>query len=109
MPKTKTMTMYKIQEIKRSLETQSPEEGSNRNFLCQPTAFTPVSCLVYCSALKMEATCFSETSIEFQRLYIPGDRTLPKFFFFGNFIISSLPFHHNKSIQNGTHCSSIDF
>jgi hypothetical protein len=37
-----------------------------------------VSCLVYSSTLKMEAICFSETSVDFQRAiwrYIPEDRT----------------------------------
>jgi hypothetical protein len=37
-----------------------------------------VSCLDYFSTLKMEATCFSETSVDFQRTtgcYIPEDRT----------------------------------
>jgi hypothetical protein len=38
-----------------------------------------VSCLVYSSTLKMEATCSSETSVDLQwttRRYIPEDRTL---------------------------------
>jgi hypothetical protein len=38
-----------------------------------------MSCLAYSLALKMEATCPSETSIDFQRAtrrYIPEDRTL---------------------------------
>jgi hypothetical protein len=41
--------------------------------------FTPVSCLAYSSNLRMEATCSSETSVDFQRTarrYIPEDRTL---------------------------------
>jgi hypothetical protein len=44
-----------------------------------PPAFMLVSCLAYFSTLKMEATCFSEASVEFQRTtwrYIPEDRTL---------------------------------
>jgi hypothetical protein len=39
----------------------------------------PVSCLAYSSTPKMEATCFSETSVHFQgttRRYTPEDRTL---------------------------------
>jgi hypothetical protein len=42
-------------------------------------AFTLVYCLVYSSTLKMEATCSSETSADFQRStrrYIPEDGTL---------------------------------
>jgi hypothetical protein len=38
-----------------------------------------VSCSAYSSTLKMEATCFSETSVDFQRTtrrYITEDRTL---------------------------------
>jgi hypothetical protein len=47
--------------------------------LCLPPAFTLVSCLVYSSTLKMEATYSSKTSVDFQRTtrrYIPEDRTL---------------------------------
>jgi hypothetical protein len=43
------------------------------------TCFTLVSWLTYSSTLKMEATCFSETSFDFQRTirhYIRGDKTL---------------------------------
>jgi hypothetical protein len=43
------------------------------------TCFTLVSCLAYSSTLMMEATCFPETSTDFQRItlrYIPEDRTL---------------------------------
>jgi hypothetical protein len=38
-----------------------------------------VLCLAYSSTLKMEATCFSQTSADFQRTtprYITGDRNL---------------------------------
>jgi hypothetical protein len=38
-----------------------------------------VSCLTYSSALKLEATCYTETSVDFQRAtrcFIPEDRTL---------------------------------
>jgi hypothetical protein len=56
----------------------------NRRFggtyrLCLPPAFTLVSCSVYSSALKMEATCFSKISVDFQRTtrrYIPENSTL---------------------------------
>jgi hypothetical protein len=44
-----------------------------------PPAFTLVSCFAYYSTLKMDATCSSETSVDFQqttRCYIPEDRTL---------------------------------
>jgi hypothetical protein len=43
------------------------------------TCFMLVSCLAYSLALKMEAICSSETSVNFQRTarcYIPEDRTL---------------------------------
>jgi hypothetical protein len=42
-------------------------------------SFTLVSCLAYSSTLKMEATCSSETSADFQRTtrrYISEDRTV---------------------------------
>jgi hypothetical protein len=38
-----------------------------------------ISCLAYSSTLKIQATCYSETSVDFQRTtrrYIPNDRTL---------------------------------
>jgi hypothetical protein len=41
--------------------------------------FTLYSCLIYCSTLKMEAICSSETSVDFQlttRRYIPDDIAL---------------------------------
>jgi hypothetical protein len=41
------------------------------------TCCTQVSCLAYSSALNMQATCSSETSVDFQRTirrYIPEDR-----------------------------------
>jgi hypothetical protein len=42
--------------------------------------FMLVSCLTYFSALKMQATCSSETSVDFQQItrrYIPEDGNLP--------------------------------
>jgi hypothetical protein len=42
-------------------------------------AFAQVSCSAYSSTLKLEATCSSETSVDFQRTkrrYIQDDRTL---------------------------------
>jgi hypothetical protein len=46
--------------------------------LCLPPAFTLVSCSAYFLTLKMEATCSSETSVDFQRTtrrFIPDDTT----------------------------------
>jgi hypothetical protein len=43
------------------------------------TCFMLVSYLAYSSTLKMEATCSSETSVDFQRItrrYIPEERAL---------------------------------
>jgi hypothetical protein len=54
-------------------------EPMGTDLLCLPPAFTLVSCLAYPSNLKMEATCSSQTSVDFQRTtrrYIPEDRTL---------------------------------
>jgi hypothetical protein len=47
--------------------------------LCMLTCFMLVSGLAFTSTLKMEATCFSETSIDFHRTTrhsVPDDRTL---------------------------------
>jgi hypothetical protein len=47
--------------------------------------FMLVSCLAYSSTLKMEATCSSEMSVDFQRTiwhYIPEYRTLQDFYLF---------------------------
>jgi hypothetical protein len=44
------------------------------------TCFTLVSCLANSSSLKLEATCSSETSVDFQQTtwsYIPQDTSLP--------------------------------
>jgi hypothetical protein len=44
-----------------------------------PPAFTLISCSAYFPALKMEAICSAETSIDFQQTawrYIPEDGTL---------------------------------
>jgi hypothetical protein len=49
--------------------------------LCLPPAFTLVSCSAYFSTLKVEATCSSEMSVDFQWTtwcYIPEDSTLQK-------------------------------
>jgi hypothetical protein len=43
------------------------------------TSVPEVSCLAYSSTVKMEATSFSETSVDFQRITrqcIPEDKTL---------------------------------
>jgi hypothetical protein len=37
-------------------------------WLCLPQVFTLVSCSAYSSTLKMDVTCFSETSVDFQRI-----------------------------------------
>jgi hypothetical protein len=54
-------------------------EISTSRLLCLPPAFTLVSRFAYSSTLKMEATCPSEISTDFQRTtrrYIPEDRIL---------------------------------
>jgi hypothetical protein len=56
--------------------------GSRIGGLCRvllTTCFTRASCLDYSLTLKMEATCSSEISNDFQRAirrYIPEDRTI---------------------------------
>jgi hypothetical protein len=54
------------------------EAGSKQNVLFA-TCFAPLFCMAYFSALKMEAVCSSETSVDFQwttQHDIPEDRTL---------------------------------
>jgi hypothetical protein len=67
----------------RIRQASSQHEASNMKiFACMfYTCFTVVSCLTYSSTLKIEATCSSETSVDFQlttRCYIPEDRTLQR-------------------------------
>jgi hypothetical protein len=69
-----------------------------RNQLCLPSTFTLVSCLAYFSTLKMEATCSSATSVDFQRTarrYIPEDRTL------SNHFCENLNSYTQRLSQNG--------
>jgi hypothetical protein len=57
----------------------SKHKQSKKPERCLPSAFTPVLCWGYFSALKMEATCSSEMSVDFQRAtrrHIPNDTTL---------------------------------
>lgn len=57
----------------------SKQKQSKKPELCLPLAFTPVLCWGYCSALRMEAKCSSETSVDSQRdtwRHIPKDTTL---------------------------------
>jgi hypothetical protein len=52
---------------------------NERSYQAEQLIFKMVSCLAYSSALKMDATCSSETSVYFQRTtrrYIPGDTNL---------------------------------
>jgi hypothetical protein len=53
-------------------------------------SFTQVSCLAYSSILKMEATCYSETSSDFQRTaghYITEDRALQIIYRYTNSVV----------------------
>jgi hypothetical protein len=53
------------------------------------------SCVTYSSTLKMEATCSSETSVNFQRTtprYVPEDRTLCPFLFLHPICLGSYSF-----------------
>jgi hypothetical protein len=51
---------------------------NNKNLVLIGSCFRLISCLTYSSTLKMEPTCSSETSVDFQRTrqrYIPKDRS----------------------------------
>jgi hypothetical protein len=63
--------------FKSSVESQP----KFRRQLCLTPVIALVSCSVYSSTLKIEATSSSETSVDFQRTtwrYIPEDRTFRK-------------------------------
>jgi hypothetical protein len=69
-------------ESKEAKQETSLKAGGKQSLVWLPPAFTLVSYLAYSSTLKMEATCSSETSEDFQRTtrrYIPEDRTLNGF------------------------------
>jgi hypothetical protein len=51
-------------------------QASRRRIVLLATSFMLLSCLVYYFTLKMKATCSCEMSVDFQRRYIPEDRTL---------------------------------
>jgi hypothetical protein len=61
----------------RRINQARNQRGSRwKAWFCLPPAFTLVCFLAYSSTLKMEATFFSETSVDFQRTiwrYIPHD------------------------------------
>jgi hypothetical protein len=70
---------------------------SASRLLCLPPAFMLVSCLAHSSTLKIEATCSSETPVDFERTtwrYIPQDRTL------------ALRFSHIHSFINTIHADA---
>jgi hypothetical protein len=59
------------------------------------TYFTVVSCLAYSSTLKMEVTCYSEESVDFQvttQRYIPENRNIRKY------VLISFTRRHDKII-----------
>jgi hypothetical protein len=59
----------------------NPRFGASR-LLCLSPSFVLISCSAYSSILKMEATCSSENSVDFQRTtrcYIPKDMNLHVF------------------------------
>lgn len=61
------------------LNLQSWRLSRKMNQACFPPASRLIFCSAHSSNLKLEATCSSETSVDFQRIiwgYIPEDRTL---------------------------------
>jgi hypothetical protein len=76
---------------KSSLLGQATTQLQNSIFwLCFEPDFKLTSCSAYSLTLKMEATCFSETSVDFQRTirhYIPEDRTLDILYYLNKPII----------------------
>jgi hypothetical protein len=66
-------------DITLSIVHRKSTDDSKERVACLSPAFTLVSCSACFSTLKMEVTCSSEMSIDFQRItwrYIPEDRTL---------------------------------
>jgi hypothetical protein len=74
--------MYSVQNymtFRRNISLPSPESKYKPNNTSMKQVGMLVSCLNYSSSLGMEATCSSETSVDFQWIslrYIPEDRTL---------------------------------
>jgi hypothetical protein len=76
--------MWPVESRPTFQRNMSPPSSGSKNKpskkpACLPPAFTLVSCLAYSSAMKMEATCPSETLVNFQWTtwhYIPKDRAL---------------------------------
>jgi hypothetical protein len=66
-------------ELVNSLRSFYISQAKNQREASIKQKFMQVSCLALSSALKMEAKCSSETSVDFQtttRRYIPEDSTL---------------------------------
>jgi hypothetical protein len=62
-----------------SMSKNKPSKNPASKQMASRAAFALVSFFAYSCTLKMEATCSSETSVDFQRStwrYIPEDRTL---------------------------------
>jgi hypothetical protein len=60
-------------------------------------SFMLVSCSAYSSTLKMEATCSPGKSVDFQRRYIPGHRTLYSFVVLASVSISAEEFEGKQA------------
>jgi hypothetical protein len=70
-------TLTNSEEIKKIMATISGQKGKQAVASC----FLPVSCMAYFSTLKMEATCYPETLVDFQWATwdcIPEDRSVHK-------------------------------
>jgi hypothetical protein len=68
-------------DVSEKGDTSSSGFKSKNKVALFATCFTVASCLTYSSILKMEATCSSETSVDFQlttRRSVPEDKTFLK-------------------------------
>jgi hypothetical protein len=77
---TPALPVESQQTFRRNMSPQS--SGSKNEPSKKPQAETLVSCMVYSSAMKIVATCPSETSVDFHRTtrhYIPEDSALQSF------------------------------
>jgi hypothetical protein len=74
------LTIAVLRQKSTDVSERNQHEAGGKQRL-PATFYTLVSCLAYSSTLNMDATYFSETSVDFQqtiRRYIPEDRTIQK-------------------------------
>jgi hypothetical protein len=101
------LSLPKAQESETAFIFRCPDRLIRHTMPASPlrdTCLMLVSCLAYFSTVKVEATCSSETSVNFQHItcrYIPEDRTLRKYCY------ENLKSYLDNNISVRRHTSSI--